>query len=73
MVELWLSAPSSSQSIQEVDVLLDVLRVAKTPYLKPEQIAQHQDDRMVDHSAKLKQFHWASRRKVSPLTLVSHP
>ncbi|CAD5231380.1 unnamed protein product [Bursaphelenchus xylophilus] len=61
----WASvAKLMYQSLQEIDVLLDVLRISRTPYLKPEQVASTMpEDLTGEQLNKTKGFHLASRRK----------
>ncbi|CAD5223824.1 unnamed protein product [Bursaphelenchus okinawaensis] len=61
----WASvAKCLYQSMQEVDVLLDVLRISKTKYLKPEQLAAFiPEDIPAETAQKVKAFNLVSRRK----------
>ncbi|KAI6190138.1 Mediator of RNA polymerase II transcription subunit 17 [Aphelenchoides bicaudatus] len=52
------------ESLQEVNVLLDTLRIAKTQYLNVLQVAQpNEDNRPPELLNKAKSFLWVSRRK----------
>jgi hypothetical protein len=54
-----------SESLQEVDVLLDTLRVTKTQYLNVLQVAApNEENRSAELLNKSKSFLWVSRRKV---------
>lgn len=66
LASFLFTACISSESLQEVSVLLDTLRIAKNQhYLKVMQVAQpNEDNRSGDALNKAKSFLWVSHRKV---------
>jgi hypothetical protein len=71
-INLTLTYFSFSESLQEVDVLLDTLRISKTQYLNVLQVAPpNEDNRSAELLNKSKSFLWVSRRKVQSKSYTS--